>query len=114
MIYNYFKFRLSTMIQRQLLNRQDTLEYLAHLALPYKLYEHDAVLNMKEMAEKVKLEHAPLVKNLVYSDSKAKCLYYVIVLDDGKVDKSNSSIIQLCGRRAESTPTMSDSPRKRI
>ena len=70
-------------------------------------------MNMKEMAEKVKLEHAPLVKNLVYSDSKAKALYYVIVLDDGKVDKSKSSTTQLCGRRMVSTPTTYDSPRRK-
>lgn len=76
------------MIKKHLLSRQDTLDYLAHLALPFKLYEHEAVANMKEMAEKVKLEHAPLVKNLVYSDSKAKGFYYVLVLDDGKVEKA--------------------------
>lgn len=87
MIYNYFKYWASTMIKKQILNRQETLDHLTHLGLPFKLYEHDVVMNMKEMAEKVKLAHAPFTKNLVYKDSKVKGFYFVVVADDAKIEK---------------------------
>lgn len=114
MIYNYFKHYFSTMIKKQLLNRQDTLDYLTHLNLPFKLYEHDVVLNMKDMAEKVKLDHAPLVKNLVYADSKAKCFYYVVVVDDAKIEKGRFVVIQVSGKLMGLIQIISDWQKKKI
>lgn len=87
MIYNILKYQLSTMIKKQLLSRQDTLDYLAALKIPYQLHEHEAVTNMKEMADKVKLNNAPLIKNLVYNDSKVKGFYFFILADSAKVEK---------------------------
>ena len=36
-------------------DRKECLSLLDSLKLPYKLYEHEAVFNMAEMEEKVKL-----------------------------------------------------------
>lgn len=106
MIYNYLKYHLSTMLKKQLLNRQDTLDYLTALKIPYQLHEHEVVTNMKEMAEKVKLVNAPLIKNLVFNDSKLKGLYYVIVAGDTKIEKGNLSIIQVSGKSTMLIPIM--------
>lgn len=38
MIYNILKYQLSTMIKKQLLTRQDTLDHLAALSIPYQLH----------------------------------------------------------------------------
>lgn len=40
------------------------------------------------MADKVKLNSAPLIKNLVYNDSKAKGFYFFILADSAKVEKA--------------------------
>ncbi len=53
------------------MNSMDScLEFLKQLNIEYKLHRHEAVFNMVEMQEKVKLENSPLIKNLFYADKK--------------------------------------------
>ncbi len=51
-------------------NIDSCLEYLKQLNIDYKIHRHDAVFNMVEMQEKVKLDNSPLIKNLFYADKK--------------------------------------------
>ena len=88
MIYNYFKLHLSTMIKKQILNRQECLEQLKASGVNYHLVEHPPVHNMQEMQEKVKLNSAPFIKNLFYVDSKVKGFYYVLASNDTKIEKT--------------------------
>jgi hypothetical protein len=43
------------MSQAVVTNREECLKVLSELQIPFKLYEHDAVFNMEEVAAKVKL-----------------------------------------------------------
>jgi hypothetical protein len=52
----------------------------------YKKHSHNAVMNMQEMKEHIKLEKAPLIKNLFYSDKKNN-FYLVLALSETKVGK---------------------------
>ena len=57
---------------------------LTELQIPYKLYEHDAVFNMEEMAAKVKLEKSPLIKSLLFSDKKPNTHFMILAHTDTK------------------------------
>lgn len=63
------------------------MAYLSESNLPFKLYEHEAVMNLEEMAQKLKLEKAPLIKNLFYVDKKPNSYFLVIARQDTKLDK---------------------------
>lgn len=55
------------------------------LKIPFKLYEHEAVFNLEQMQEKIKLEKAPLIKNLFYADKKPNSYFLVIARQDTKI-----------------------------
>jgi len=44
-------------------------------------------MNLEEMAQKLKLEKAPLIKNLFYVDKKPNSYFLVIARQDTKLDK---------------------------
>ena len=70
-----------------LTNQESCLNALKDLAIPYKLYEHDAVFNMEEMAAKLKLEKSPLIKSLLFSDKKPNTHFMVLAETNTKPDK---------------------------
>ena len=82
-------------MQKFISNREECLQTLKELEVPFKLYQHDAVKNMAEMTEKVKLDKGPLIKNLFYSDKKPDQYYFIIAEKDTKVDKGNIFLICL-------------------
>ncbi len=59
-------------------DKKECLSYLDELKIPYKLYEHDPVFNMQEMSEKLKLEKAPLIKNLFFTDKKPNSYFFIV------------------------------------
>lgn len=71
-------------------NREECLKVLADLQIPYKLYEHDAVFNMEEMAAKVKLDQSPLIKSLLFSDKKPNTHFMVLAETSTKPEKGNA------------------------
>ena len=66
-------------------NREETEAYLKHLGVSYKAYDHEEARTMVELAERVKLEHAPLIKNLFYKCKKK--FYLVLAHNDTKVER---------------------------
>lgn len=71
-------------------NREDCLKVLNELAINFKLYEHDPVFNMEEMNNKLKLERAPLIKTLLFSDKKPNTHYMVLAEMNTKPDKGTA------------------------
>ena len=61
-----------------LTNREECLKALNELHIPFKLYEHDAVFNMEEMNNKLKLEKSPLIKSLLFSDKKPNTHFMIL------------------------------------
>jgi len=90
----FFRFHsyYSNMTQAVATNRQECLKVLAHLQIPYKLYEHDAVFNMEEMTAKVKLEKSPLIKSLLFTDKKPNTHFMILAEAATKPDKGISSL----------------------
>lgn len=80
--YNFLK-----VMKKQLLNRAECLARLDELSIPFRLYEHEAVFNLEQMHEKLKLEKAPLIKNLFYTDKKPNSFFLVIAKQDTKIEK---------------------------
>lgn len=74
-------------------NREECLQLLNQLTINYKLYQHDPVFNMEEMSNKLKLERAPLIKTLLFSDKKPNTHYMVLAEMNTKPDKGTSSLI---------------------
>lgn len=60
---------------------------LKELEINFSLHTHEAVPNMTDMVQKVKLEKAPYIKNLFYYDKKDN-FYLVLALNETKVEKS--------------------------
>jgi hypothetical protein len=81
-----FRYYYSTM-HKQLLTRVDCEEYLKANHIEFRLYEHDPVFTMEEMQEKVKLERAPLIKNLFFTDKKPNTFFLAIAKLDTKLEK---------------------------
>ena len=54
---------------------------LNELSINYKLYQHDPVFNMEEMSKQLKLEHSPLIKTLLFSDSKKPDTHYMVLAE---------------------------------
>jgi hypothetical protein len=63
-------------MKKQQLNKADCLAHLTESKVPFKLYEHEAVMNLEEMGQKVKLDKAPLIKNLFYVDKKPNSYFW--------------------------------------
>ena len=82
---------------------------MSDLTIKYKLYEHVPVFNMEEMSKEVKLEQSPMIKTLLFSDSKkADTHYMVVALMETKPEKGNFFHIQLIGKKLEPPITMSE------
>ena len=74
-------------------NRVECLKALDDLHIAYKLYEHDAMFNMEEMAAKVKLEKSPLIKSLLFSDKKPNTHFMILAETATKPEKGNDFVI---------------------
>ena len=71
----------------QLLNKEDCKAKLKEFNINFILHTHEAVPTMVEVVQKVKLDKAPHIKNLLYYDKKDN-FYLVLALNDTKVEKS--------------------------
>jgi hypothetical protein len=58
--------------------REECLALLAELQIKFHLHEHEAVFNMEEMGQKVKLNSSPFIKSLLFSDKKPNAHYMII------------------------------------
>ena len=94
------------MAETGIANREQCLNLLAQLKIPFKLYEHEAVFNMEEMAAQVKLEKSPLIKSLLFSDKKPNQHFMVLAKSETKPEKGRCCLRQLSGRRWEPPTTM--------
>jgi hypothetical protein len=74
-------------------NREECLKLLNELQIPFKLYEHQAVFNMEEMAVHVKLEKSPLIKSLLFSDKKPNTHFMILAESSTKPEKGNLYVI---------------------
>lgn len=86
LIYRIHTF-YSQMDKLLVTNRGECLKVLEDLQITYKLYEHDAVFNMEEMAAKVKLEKSPLIKSLLFSDKKPNTHFMILAETSTKPEK---------------------------
>lgn len=86
-LFNRFHSYYSNMAQAVATNREECLKVLAELQIPYKLYEHEAVFNMEEMAAKVKLDKSPLIKSLLFSDKKPNTHFMILAESSTKPEK---------------------------
>lgn len=77
-LLNRFQSYYSNMTQAVITNKEECLKVLNQLQIPYKLYDHDAVFNMEEMANKVHLEKSPLIKSLLFSDKKPNVHFMIL------------------------------------
>jgi hypothetical protein len=66
---------------------EQCLNHLKALNVDVILHEHEALFTMQEIQEKLKLQHAPAIKNLLYSDKKNNH-YLVLAKSETKVEKS--------------------------
>lgn len=80
-------------------NREECLQLLNELTINFKLYQHQPVFNMEEMSAQLKLEHAPLIKTLLFSDKKPNTHYMVLAEMNTKPDKGTPHPTQPTGKR---------------
>ncbi len=83
----------STMEKAAITNQQECLELLKQLTINYKLYQHEPVFNMEEMSAKLKLEHSPLIKSLLFTDKKPNTHYMVLAEMNTKPQKGKDVFI---------------------
>ena len=69
-------------------NKETCLAKLDEFGIGYKLYDHPVCMNMTDMKEHVKLDKAPLIKNLFLGNSKKGAYYLVIAHTDTQVNKA--------------------------
>lgn len=82
------KFATKKMAEAKLYtNKEDTVAYLKSIGLAFNLIEHEPCFTVEDMAKHIKLEKAPLIKNLFYSDKKNN-YYLVVARSDTKVEKT--------------------------
>ena len=87
-----YKLQFKIAMDKALLtNRVECLAHLDSLHIPYKVYEHVAVADMKEMKEHVKLEKSPLIKTLLWSDKKPNTHWMIIAEMETKPNKGKIS-----------------------
>ena len=84
------RYNLFSWMKKQLQSKAECLAYLQESNLPFKLYEHEAVMNLEEMEQKLKLEKAPRIKNLFYVDKKPNSYFLIIARQDTKLDKGTA------------------------
>lgn len=69
------------------INKEDTVAYLKSIGLEFKYHEHEPCFTVEDMVKYLKLDKAPLIKNLFYSDKKNN-YYLVVARSDTKVEKT--------------------------
>lgn len=80
-------FRLFSMENKTLEKVEDYEQWLKGENVEYKLHRHEKALNMEEMKQKMKPDHAPYIKNLFYKLKKGG--YGILVaLDETNVKKA--------------------------
>ena len=84
--YPIILFNFSTMEGKKL-TPEDIENQLKSLNIDYVLHKHDAASNMAELAEKTKLQHAPLIKNIFSEDKKGNC-YLISAHNNTVVEKA--------------------------
>jgi len=67
-----FSFVTVTMEHKHI-TPEELEQKLKDLGIEYTLHKHDAAKNIPEMKEKVKLVHAPYIKNIFSKDKKGDC-----------------------------------------
>lgn len=70
-----------------IINKEQTADYLNSIKIEYKQYDHEACFTVDDLIKHVKLEKAPLIKNLFYNDKKNN-FYLVVARYDTKVEKT--------------------------
>jgi hypothetical protein len=70
----------------KLKNKEDCIACLKGLEIVFKLIEHEPVMNMEELS-KIKLEKAPYVKNLFFTEKKPNSYYMIIADNNTKIEK---------------------------
>lgn len=68
-------------------SKDDCKAKLREFNIAFTLHTHEAAPNMAEVVQKVKLDKAPHIKNLLYYDKKDN-FYLVLALNDTKVEKT--------------------------
>jgi hypothetical protein len=72
-------------------------------------------MNMAEMKEKIKLDKAPLIKNLFFSEKKCNGFYLVIAETNTNVEKGYSIMVfQVFGRPSEPPIITPEWPKRKI
>lgn len=70
-----------------ILSREDCIKKLEEWKIDFKLYEHEKVMNVADMREHMKLDNAPMCKNLFYGSSKKPEYYLIIASVDTEISK---------------------------
>jgi prolyl-tRNA synthetase len=70
--YPSFYYRFSTM-ETSKLSPQDIENQLKQLNIEYILHNHEAAMNIADLQQHTKLNHAPLIKNIFSEDKKGQC-----------------------------------------
>jgi len=84
----HYKFATKKMAEPKLYtNKEDTVAFLKSIGLVFNYLEHEPCFTVEDMVKNIKLEKAPLIKNLFYSDKKNN-YYLVVARHDTKVEKT--------------------------
>ena len=75
------------MSEKKLLSKNSVFNYLKELRIAYKEYIHNPAFTIEDLkVSPGKLDNSPFIKNLIYVDKK-KTYYYLIALEDTKINK---------------------------
>lgn len=67
--------------------KDETIAYLKSINMEFTYIEHEPCFTVDDMHKHIKLEKAPLIKNLFYNDKKNN-YYLVVARHDTKVEKT--------------------------
>lgn len=82
--------RQPSLIEEEIMNKQEVYDFLTSRGIEYEVTEHGAVFNMEEMSH-VELPHQEAdAKNLFVRDDKKRNYYLITVRGDKRVDLKNS------------------------
>ena len=73
-----------------ILSREDCINKLKEWEIDFKLYEHEKVMNVAEMREHIKLEKAPMCKNLFYGHTKKPEFYLICANIDTEISRKGA------------------------
>jgi len=87
------------------MNKQDIYNYIENKKIWYKITEHDAVFNMKDLSKIELLYPSCIAKNLFVCDDKKRNYYLITVKGDKRVDlkefkiKNNTRALSLASEK---------------